>query len=204
MNSVDQYTVTNCTFAENVGIGHNGGSGGAMYNSDSSPTVTNCVLWDNSPDTFSGPGAPIVSFSDVEGGYDGEGNIEADPLFVDPDAGNYHLSVASPCIDAADNTAVPKGITSDLDGNPRFVDDPCTTDTGNSDGTNPLVDMGAYEFQVSCPWDLECDGTVGITDFLELLSVWGTDPDGPPDFDGDGTVGITDFLTLLGNWGPCP
>ena len=55
-----------------------------------------------------------------------------------------------------------------------------------------------------CPWDLDGDGSVGITDFLVLLALWGTDPGGPPDFDGDGQVGITDFLELLANWGPCP
>ena len=56
----------------------------------------------------------------------------------------------------------------------------------------------------TCPWDLDGDGDVGITDFLDLLARWGTDPAGPPDFDGDGTVGINDFLELLGNWGACP
>jgi hypothetical protein len=56
---------------------------------------------------------------------------------------------------------------------------------------------------IACPWDLDGDGDVGITDFLELLGAWGTDPGGPPDFDGGG-VGITDFLELLANWGPCP
>ena len=55
-----------------------------------------------------------------------------------------------------------------------------------------------------CPWDLDDDGMVGITDFLELLAAWGTDPFGAPDFDGDDQVGITDFLELLANWGPCP
>jgi hypothetical protein len=55
----------------------------------------------------------------------------------------------------------------------------------------------------ACLWDLDGDGSAGITDFLLLLGVWGTDPGGPPDFDGDGDVGITDFLLLLGNWGPC-
>jgi len=54
-----------------------------------------------------------------------------------------------------------------------------------------------------CPWDLDADGAVGIVDFLDLLSLWGSNPGGPPDFDGDGTVGIVDFLELLGNWGPC-
>ena len=57
---------------------------------------------------------------------------------------------------------------------------------------------------VRCLHDLDGDGIVGITDFLELLAAWGTDPGGPPDLDGDGVVGIVDFLLLLANWGQCP
>jgi len=56
----------------------------------------------------------------------------------------------------------------------------------------------------ACPWDLDGGGTVGINDFLSVLSAWGTDPGGPPDFDGDGNVGVADFLAILSNWGPCP
>jgi hypothetical protein len=55
-----------------------------------------------------------------------------------------------------------------------------------------------------CPWDMDGDGFVAITDFLEVLAQWGTDPGGPPDFNGDGDVGIVDFLQLLAAWGPCP
>jgi len=52
--------------------------------------------------------------------------------------------------------------------------------------------------------DLDADGVVGITDFLELLASWG--PCMPPpaaclaDLDNDGLVGITDFLALLAGW----
>jgi len=78
------------------------------------------------------------------------------------------------------------GITEDLDGNPRFVDDPDTTDSGS--GTPPIVDMGAYEFQGAspCPWDCESvpEGTVGINDFRDLLAQWGGP--GSCDFDGGG------------------
>ncbi len=53
-----------------------------------------------------------------------------------------------------------------------------------------------------CPGDCEDgDGTVGIVDFLALLSQWGAT--GSCDIDGGG-VGITDFLALLGQWGDCP
>ncbi len=65
-------------------------------------------------------------------------------------------------------------VTTDHDGNPRFANDLATTDTGNGDC--PIVDMGAYEFPASCPSDVDCDGTVGITDFLLLLANWGSCP----------------------------
>jgi len=52
-------------------------------------------------------------------------------------------------VDAGDNTAVPAGITTDLAGQPRFVDDPKVPDTGR--GTPPIVDMGAYERIPGCP-----------------------------------------------------
>jgi hypothetical protein len=68
------------------------------------------------------------------------------------------LLASSPCIDAGDNTAVPADaldLDNDLDtterapydvaDNPRFVDDPAVTDTGN--GAAPIVDMGASEKQ---------------------------------------------------------
>ena len=55
----------------------------------------------------------------------------------------------------------------------------------------------------SCLGDLDCDGLVGITDFLDLLVAWGPQPNHPADLNNDGTVGIVDFLMLLGSWGPC-
>jgi hypothetical protein len=54
--------------------------------------------------------------------------------------------------------------------------------------------------------DLDCDGVVGVNDFLILLAVWGACPDPCPptclgDLDDNCDVGITDFLILLANWG---
>ena len=122
---------------------------------------------------------------------------------------DFRFQPGSPSIDAADNTAVPKDIDTDLDGNPRFVDDPDTKDTGNGDP--PIVDMGAYEFQPPkiepCPWDLDGSGDVGVKDLLILLGEWGPCPkkgDCLADFDDSGDVGVKDLLTLLGAWGPCP
>ncbi len=87
-----------------------------------------------------------MSFSNIEGSFPGTGNIDADPLFVDSDGGDYRLSAGSPCIDAGDNTAIPFK-TTDLDGNPRLIDDRATPDTGVPFVNGPIVDMGAYEYQ---------------------------------------------------------
>ena len=68
-----------------------------------------------------------VTYSDVQGGYGGTGNLNADPKFVAAAAGNYHLRVGSPCIDTGTTTGAP---TTDLDGTPR----------------DATPDLGAYEF----------------------------------------------------------
>lgn len=59
-------------------------------------------------------------------------NIDADPLFVNTETGNYRLQVNSPCINAGDNSAIPADVTTDLSGNTRVV--------------GAKVDMGAYEY----------------------------------------------------------
>jgi hypothetical protein len=57
---------------------------------------------------------------------------------------NLRVQLGAPCIDAGHNDLLPTAITQDLDGAPRFVDDPSSADTGS--GTPPIVDMGAYEY----------------------------------------------------------
>jgi hypothetical protein len=193
-------TVVNCTFSGNTAA-----IGGGMRNKGSSnPTVTNCILWGNIPDEIHGNA--VVTYSDVQGGYPDPSNIFADPLFVDPDNGDYRLAPGSPCIDAGDNTVVPDGIDTDLNGKPRFIDDPDTVDTGYGDP--PIVDMGAYEFQgMPCPWDLNDNGFVWIFDLLLLLFSWGPcdDPGNcQADFDSNGYVDAWDFIDLLCHFGPCP
>jgi len=131
-NSSSSPTVESCTFSGNSAY-----HGGGMYNSSSSPTVTNCLLWgDTGGEIVDDNSTPTVTYSNVQGGYAGTGNINADPLFV----WNLRLAAGSPCIDAANGPAAP---AYDQDGNPR-VDDPNSPNTGVGP---PWVDMGAYEFQ---------------------------------------------------------
>ena len=139
-------TITNCTIVGNTASG----SGGAVHASAiSSPVIASSILWGNGPDEiYVDAGSAIsVSYSDVQGGWGGVGNVASDPLFWNPGSGNLHLVSGSPCVDAGDRTAVALGIFADLNGRARFVDDPNTIDTGL--GPAPVVDMGAYELQVA-------------------------------------------------------
>jgi hypothetical protein len=190
--------------------------------------MRNCILWGNA--SPAGPEIALkgiypadmtVSYCDVQGGeqgvfvqagftlYWGDGNIDADPLFVDQVDGDHRLRSGSPAIDAGHNWAVAGIADTDLDEKPRFVADLNDFDPGC--GIPAVVDMGAYEFQIGDPYpvkfgDLDGVGGVGITDFLVLLAAWGPCDPGCclADLDLDGTVGITDFLALLEAWEPYP
>jgi hypothetical protein len=123
---------TNCTIVRNIAaIG-----GGGLACQNSSPEIVNSILWENGPDQISKSGTanPVVTYSDVSGGYTGTGNINSNPLFVDIAAQDFHLKSTSPCINVGDNAA-PYLATTDKDGQPRIW--------------NGTVDMGAYEYQ-SC------------------------------------------------------
>ena len=144
-NSNSSPTVTNCTFSGNTASV----DGGGMYNYWSSPTVTNCILWGDTTNEVSNvdSSSPIVTYCDVQGGYEGTGNVNDDPLLTS----QLHLGYGSPCIDTGDNSAVPSGITTDLDGNPRIMD-------GDGNGT-ATVDMGAFEY-VTHDWYVIPGGSI--------------------------------------------
>jgi hypothetical protein len=185
-------TLVNCTFSANS----SDFSGGALRESGfATTTISNCVLWNNSPDEIKvGAEATVALYNcDVMGGWSGDGanNMSVDPLFADPANDDYRLAAGSPCVNKGDDAALPGDVDTDLDGLPRFV--------------GP-VDLGPYEVQGGgdlCPADIDDDGMVGVNDFLDLLAYWGA-AGGPADIDGDGLVGVNDFLDLLAYWGPCP
>ncbi|MBM3240700.1 T9SS type A sorting domain-containing protein [Candidatus Poribacteria bacterium] len=122
-NSSSSPKVTNCTFSGNLA-----GYGGGMYNTNiSNPTVTNCILWEDSgKEIYNLDSTPTVTYCDVQGGYEGTGNIDADPKFTNPDAGDFTLQYNSPCIDAGKN--------------PYAYDETINHDLGWKE------DMGAYEY----------------------------------------------------------
>ena len=59
-----------------------------------------------------------MSYSDVEGGFSGTNNIDADPLFFDPANGDYHLKqdpcqpgIVNPCVDSGHPNTLCEGTT---------------------------------------------------------------------------------------------
>jgi len=139
-NSGGNATLTNATFSANS-ANHGGGMANGLF---TNATLTNAILWGNTTDQIYNPsGTVVVSYSDVQGGYPGVGNINNDPLFVNAPSGNLRLQLTSPAIDAGNNAAVPVGLLTDLDGSPRFADIPGVPDSGSP----PIVDMDAYEAQ---------------------------------------------------------
>ncbi|MHC4518504.1 MAG: right-handed parallel beta-helix repeat-containing protein, partial [Planctomycetota bacterium] len=113
-------TVENCTIADNLWTG--------LY--CSSPVLTNSIVYFNNEggDNVAARKKLTATYSDIQGGWPGEGNIDVDPLFVARGSwteagewipGDYHLKsegwswdmvqglwawdeATSPCIDAGD------------------------------------------------------------------------------------------------------
>jgi hypothetical protein len=210
INHKSSPVITNCTVAANTAVSLGGGLR-SLYES-AQPVVMNSIFWGNTAagavsEVLDQSGAATtIGYSIVRGGWDGagSGSLDADPHFVDLARGDVQLRAFSPAIDAADNTAVPGGTSTDLDGNPRHVDDPLTDDSGVPDDLNPPVDIGAFEFQASgCMTDLTSDGEVDLDDLLAVLFAWGPCPGCREDIDGDARVDLQDLLIVLHTWGPC-
>jgi hypothetical protein len=119
----------NARLAHNT-LTRNSTAGLALYDAASQATMVNSIVWDSGTAMSLTTGASItVTYSDVQGGWSGGGNINDDPQFRQPDSFIYRLLETSPCIDHA----TPQGAPSvDLMGVPR----------PKGEG----YDMGAFEF----------------------------------------------------------
>jgi len=117
-------TITNCTITGNTSDNYGGGiyceysspaitnctitgntaniDGGGIF-CESSPTITYCDFYGNSPDNAFKFGTGSGGISDFPAwGWDGTGCISEDPLFVNSGVGNYHIQAGSPCINTGD------------------------------------------------------------------------------------------------------
>lgn len=169
--------ILNCTIANNTAD-----QGGGIFVRDSYPDITNSILWNNTSNEIHVDelGKLTVTYSNIQEGYDGEGNINNDPLFDD----NYLLKHGSPCIDNGNNNAA-KIPGTDNEGNLRIV---------------KTVDMGAYEFYVK--GDVDLDYMVNLSDAILTLQILCAIK--PPfvsksaDINKDGQIGLQEVIYIIG------
>ena len=186
-SSLANVRLSNCTIVGNMAaMGTALVCEGAGSPGRSGVSLGNCIVWGEGEIISSREESALeVVYSDVRGGWPGQGNIDADPCFVDPGywdnagterdfwddtwiEGDYHLKAASACIDAGSVEALPDANGTDLDGQPRLS------------GVAP--DMGAYEVQNDPPFadagpdvaSLALDGAVTLDGSRSY------DPEGQP------------------------
>jgi parallel beta helix pectate lyase-like protein/dockerin type I repeat protein len=141
-------TLTNCSFANNTASAESAGVhiGTVFFR------MRNSILWGNDPEQLMGSGIPDIEvvYSDIQGGFAGDGNISQAPWFIDRMAGDLRLSPLSPCIDTG-----------------TAVDAPETDIAGLKRPLGLGVDMGAYEFVDT---DVNGDGAYNALDVQTVIN----------------------------------
>ena len=177
--------ISNTVIANNVSLGGDPQCGGICIGDWGKPEILNCTIVNNSPGgifTQSWEGIDVtntivwgndryqiqtvestatVSFCDIQDGYDGQGNIDADPCFFDPSmvvgsqydglAASWMLQSCSPCINSGKHINLAK---TELAGNTRIYSD--------------IIDIGAYENQSDLPLITIAPSVTGDAGFVLL------------------------------------
>jgi len=156
-----------------------------------------------------------------------------DPYIVDPSkepifGANFRFHVANDCNGNgnADVDDIATGEESDC--NLNLVPDSCELADGDTDcnvngvldscdiAADPFLDFdddGLIDACAECAGDVDFNGSVDVSDLLDVLAAWGSCPPEctnrnnrakcPPDITGDCIVQVDDLLALLAGWGSC-
>ena len=110
-------------------------NGGGIFCSSPTSIIINSIIYENEPDQIltNIELPPEIVYCNIQGGWEGEGNINVDPLFRDPENGDFHLMSAA-CGDAYDSPCIDTGSPAIID---SLLD--CSWGLGTV-----LSDMGAY------------------------------------------------------------
>ncbi len=212
-------TIQQCTFHANEAV-----TGGTVsVNATSTLAMSNSIIWGAVGGALHGSGTKTITYSLVEGGAAGLGNLDADPKFVDADgaddvsgtedddltlqpnspaldAGDDDLDVLDPA-DLDDDADVEELLPVDLNGRPRRTDQPYLSAHGPA--RISVVDMGAYELEFAFGVDRDGDGDVDSDDHDEFAAcatapaVLNENPNCDwADFDGDGDIDQRDFMLV--------
>jgi len=120
-------SLTNCTI-----FGNDAHKGGAFnwnvdFNNSSGisvTTLTNCIFCRDSGGEIANANdalvtsKAIVTYSNVQDGSPGKGNISSDPLFANVAVGDFHLKSGSPCLGTGTRIGAP---IADRDSHPRPI-----------------------------------------------------------------------------------
>ena len=130
--STNQLVFENVTISDNIGENR-----GALNIKDfPDPIITNTIIWNNYPESiYTLNSNPIVSYSNITGGWNGLENINSNPLFIDSENGDYSLQNDSPCI----NSGNPNNWYNDLNNT--------TSDMGFTGGLFILPNFTSYNFE---------------------------------------------------------
>ncbi|MBL8901549.1 MAG: PKD domain-containing protein [Planctomycetes bacterium] len=150
--------------------GNSADSWPALFATGSDAHLIDSIAVENLPGGLGISGLTSATYSNIEGGMAGVGNLDAPAAFAAPLAGDFRLLPTSPCIDSGHPVDEPLG--QDIARLPRLLD-------GNLDGAL-RVDMGAHEFG-----------------HVELAVNGNATPGGQVTFENTGTSGFA-FLRLGG------
>lgn len=105
-NRIENNTIVGNSATGSGGSGAGGRGGGMIAVFGATINTRNNIVWGNTQTTGgqvgTASGTALVSYTDVEGGFTGTGNINAPPLFADT---SFYLQATSPCIDVGDTSA---------------------------------------------------------------------------------------------------
>jgi len=145
-------TMINCTIAYNDGANVSGGLGIAA---NSSAMLMNNILYFNDPAPLFADASSSCSvyYCDVEGGWEGMGNIDASPMLMSYE--DFNLADWSPCIGAG---VAELQVSGDSFSAPNY-------DMNNSDRPQPVgsaPDMGCYENALGTPTAVSQEVSSGL------------------------------------------
>ena len=205
----DQTRFENCTITGNSAHYYGGGIVGSKF---AHFVMENSIVWGNEPDEISSC-YPDITYSDINGGHAGEGNIDADPLFVFGPDGGFYLSHTdtghsdSPCLNSGSDAAE---AVCHIDTGGEVCMNDMTTRTDHEPDTG-IVDMG-YHFGMQpepCVHSGDVDGSETLTpeDALMSFEIYlGIEPNPAyweqcaADCDGSESVTPSDALCIFQNY----
>lgn len=91
-----------CSFVDNYSVRQGGAVSSSTY---SDLIVDSGIFWNNAPDQLDVLCNADITCSNIQSGWTGAGNIDADPMFDFGRMGDYCLTPASPCVDAGHGNA---------------------------------------------------------------------------------------------------